>query len=130
MDQAVQHLDTPMTVAQFLAWHPPDNRMWQLVDGTRAATVPSSRPRQALLGGIHGHIRAHLLDLGSTCSSLPTAGIITPKHADRNLRIPDLAVTYSDPVNNLTDTPAPSWSSRSCFPVARPKPGSMSRPAR
>lgn len=34
MDQAGQHLDTPMTVARFLAWDPPGNRTWQLVDGT------------------------------------------------------------------------------------------------
>lgn len=107
MDQAVQPLDTPMTVAQFLAWDPPDNRMWQLVDGIPLAMAPPGWRHQALLGEIHGVIRAHLLDLGSPCSSLPTPGIVTPKHADRNMRIPDLAVTCADPVNDLTDTPAP-----------------------
>lgn len=107
MDQAVQPLDTPMTVAQFLAWDPPDNRMWQLVDGIPLAMAPPGWRHQALLGEIHGVIRAHLLDLGSPGSSLPTPGIVTPKHADRNMRIPDLAVTCADPVNDLTDTPAP-----------------------
>jgi len=97
MDQAVQQLDSPMTVAQFLALDPPDNRMWQLVDGIPLAMAPPSWRHQALLGEIHGVIRAHLLDLGSPCSSLPTPGIVTPKHADRNMRIPDLAVTCSDP---------------------------------
>lgn len=72
-----------------------------------AGLAPPSWRRQALLGEIHGVIRTHLLNLGSPCLSLPTPGIVTPKHADRNMRIPDLAVTCSNPVNDLTDTPAP-----------------------
>ena len=111
MDQAMQHLDAPMTVAEFLAWDPPDNRMWQLVDGTPVAMAPASWRHNALLGEIHGVIRSHLIDQGSPCSSVPTPGIITPKHAGQNMRIPDLAVTCVDPASNsgtdLADTPLP-----------------------
>jgi Uma2 family endonuclease len=107
MDQAVQHPDTLMTVAEFLAWEPPDNRMWQLVDGTPVAMAPASWWHSSLLGEVHGVIRSHLLDQGSPCMSAPTPGLVTPRHADRNMRIPDLAVTCADPVNNLADTPNP-----------------------
>ena len=111
MDQAVPPLDASMTVAEFLAWDPPDGRMWQLVDGTPVAMPPASWRHNALLGEIHGVIRSHLIDQGSPCSSVPTPGIVTPKHADRNMRIPDLAVTCADPAGepgkNLADTPLP-----------------------
>ncbi len=130
MDQAVQHPDTLMTVAEFLAWDPPDNRMWQLVDGTPVAMAPASWCHNSLLGEVHGVVSSHLLDQGSPCMSVPTPEIITPKHADRNMRIPDLAVTCADPVNNLADMPNPILSSKSCPPATRPKPGSTSGPTR
>ncbi|MGI4940401.1 MAG: Uma2 family endonuclease [Janthinobacterium lividum] len=107
MDQAVRHPDSFMTVAEFLAWDPPDNRMWQLVDGTPVAMAPASWWHNSLLGEVHGVIRSHLLDQGSPCMSVPTPGIVTPRHTDRNMRIPDLAVTCADPVNNQADTPKP-----------------------
>jgi len=61
-------------------------------------------------------IRAQLLDLGSPCSSLSTPGLVTPKHTGRYICVPNLAGTGLDPVNGLTDTPAPSWLSRFCSP--------------
>ena len=96
-----------MTVAASLAWNPPDDRMWQLADGTPVAMAPANWRHDALLGEVHGVIRAHLLDQGSPCMSVPTLGVITPKHAGRNMRVPDLAVTCADPVNGLADTPDP-----------------------
>lgn len=107
MDQAVQPLDAPMTVAEFLVWDPPDDRMWQLVDGTPVAMAPASWWHNALLTEVTAVIRNHLLQQGGSCSAVSTPGIVTPKHADRNMRIPDLVVTCADPVDNRPDTPAP-----------------------
>lgn len=106
MDQAVQHLDT-MTVAEFLTWDPPDGRMWQLVDGMPTAMAPASQRHNAVLGELLRLVGNHLLERGGPCRAVPTPGIVTPKHPDRNMRIPDMAVTCSDLDDDEADVKEP-----------------------
>lgn len=39
-----------MTVAEFLAWNPPEGQAWQLVDGEPQAMAPASRTHGTIQG--------------------------------------------------------------------------------
>jgi Uma2 family endonuclease len=82
-----------MTVAEFLAWDAPQGTLWQLVDGEPQAMAPASRTHGAIQSELAGLIRNHLVERGSRCSVITTPGIVPRVRADRNFRIPDLAVT-------------------------------------
>ena len=98
MSQAVQASDDLMTVAEFLEWDSGDGRMWQLVDGVPVAMAPPSGRHGAIQSEIARLIGNHLLAQGSSCRVVVTPGVVTPGvvmpvAADRDMRIPDLAVT-------------------------------------
>lgn len=99
--------DDIMTVEEFLAWSPGDGRMWQLVDGVPTAMAPASRRHNQVQGELGRLIGNHLLEQGSPCSVVPTPGVITPVRHDRNLRIPDLAVSCADPDDDAGPLPDP-----------------------
>jgi Uma2 family endonuclease len=76
------------------------------VDGAPQAMAPPNRTHGALQAELGSLIRNHLLARGSPCSVVVTPGIVPRIHSDRNVRIPDLAVTCSDyraEENTLTD---------------------------
>ncbi len=93
---AVAKKPVVMSVEEFLAWHPEDGRLWQLVDGAPQAMAPPNRTHGALQAELAGLIRNHLLERQSPCSVIVTPGIAPRIRSDRNFRIPDLAVTCSD----------------------------------
>ena len=107
MAEAASKLDDGMTVAEFLAWNPGDGRMWQLVDGVPMAMAPPCRRHNQVQGELGALIRNHFLDQGSPCSVVPTPGVITPVKQDRNLRIPDLAVSCADLDDDAGPVPDP-----------------------
>ena len=82
-----------MTVAEFLAWDAPQGAMWQLVDGEPQAMAPANRTHGAIQAELAGLIGNHLVARGGPCSVITTPGIVPRVRADRNFRIPDLAVT-------------------------------------
>ncbi len=88
-------LKTPplMTVAEFLAWDAPGPYHWQLVDGEPVAMAPPSRTHGAIQSELITAINVHLRAGGLPCSVITTPGIIPRVHANKNFRIPDLAVT-------------------------------------
>ena len=106
MSQAVQTPHDLMTVAEFLAWDPCDGRMWQLVDGVPTAMAPPSGRHGAIQSEIARLIGNHLLAQGSPCRVIVTPGVVTPVAADRDMRIPDLAVTCA-PVADDAAAPVP-----------------------
>ena len=89
-----------MTLAEFLAWDPGGGRMWQLVDGVPMAMAPPSVWHGAVQAELARLIGNHLVAQGSPCALFVTPGVVTLVHADRNMRIPDLAVSCADPAED------------------------------
>ena len=90
-----------MTVAEFQEWMPPDgleDRRWELVDGEPVCMAPPSRAHGAIQGEagrlIGNHLAAHL----PGCSVVITPGVIPQVQSETNERIPDVAVTCSQPM--------------------------------
>ncbi len=82
-----------MDLAEFLAWDAPGDERWQLVDGHPQAMAPASETHNILQGELGALIRNHLVAMGRRCTLIPNAGIVPHVRSDRNVRIPDLAVT-------------------------------------
>ena len=91
---AVNPLPSAMSVAEFLAWEPPDlSDRWELVDGTPRAMSPT-RPRHgALLSEVSRLISNHLVESRPSCRVIIEPGIQPKVRGKFNGRVPDLAVT-------------------------------------
>jgi Uma2 family endonuclease len=92
-----------MTVTEFLSWDHADpvSGSWQLIDGGPMAMAPGSETRAALQGEIGALLRNHLISNGSPCRLLSQPGIVPRVRANRNFRIPDLAITCAPPALGL-----------------------------
>jgi Uma2 family endonuclease len=93
---ALPKIPIRMSVAEFFAWNPPSEQLWQLVDGEPQAMAPANRTHGAIQIELGGLIRNHLADRGSPCTVIGAPGVIPRVQAETNVRIPDLAVTCSD----------------------------------
>jgi Uma2 family endonuclease len=116
-----------MTVAEFFAWTPPTDQLWQLVDGEPQAIATANRTHGAIQSELAALIRNHLADRESPCTVITTPRVIPHVQSQTNVRVPDLAVTCSgydeeeqalaDPVvlieilspNNQAETYANVW---------------------
>ena len=98
-----KHAPARMTLTEFLSWDPadPSGRAWQLIDGEPVAMAPGSETHAALQAEIGALLRNHLADRGSPCRLLSQPGIVPRVRANRNFRIPDLAVTCAPPALGL-----------------------------
>jgi Uma2 family endonuclease len=98
-----KHAPARMTLTEFLSWDPadPSGRAWQLIDGEPVAMAPASETHAALQAEIGALLRNHLADRGSPCRLLSQPGIVPRVRANRNFRIPDLAVTCAPPALGL-----------------------------
>jgi Uma2 family endonuclease len=92
---AANQLPASMTVAEFLAWSPPDGSdRWELIEGAPRAMAPASPRHGAIQGEAARLIGNRLADLaGPPCLVIVEPGIQPKVRADWNVRIPDLAVT-------------------------------------
>ncbi|MGH7152380.1 MAG: Uma2 family endonuclease, partial [Acetobacteraceae bacterium] len=95
MQQAAPNIPASMSTAEFLAWNPAGEEMWQLVDGVPQAMAPARRTHGAIQNQLGHLIAAHFERSGSPCSVIANPGIIPLVRASHNLRVPDLAVTCS-----------------------------------
>lgn len=85
-----------LTVAQFLKWpDDPTGQLWQLVDGVLVAMAPASRTHGAILSQVARLLGNHLEASHSPCTVISNPGVVPRVLADRNARIPDVAVTCS-----------------------------------
>jgi Putative restriction endonuclease len=98
-----KHIPARMTLTEFLSWDPadPSGQAWQLIDGEPVAMAPGSETHAALQGEIGALLRNHLLDRDGPCRLLSQPGIVPRVRANRNFRIPDLAVTCVPPALGL-----------------------------
>jgi Uma2 family endonuclease len=98
-----KHAPARMTLTEFLSWDPadPSGQAWQLIDGEPVAMAPGSETHAALQGEIGALLRNHLLDRDGPCRLLSQPGIVPRVRANRNFRIPDLAVTCAPPALGL-----------------------------
>lgn len=85
-----------MTVAEFLAWTPPDPRAWQLVDGVPQAMAPASVTHGAIQAQLAHLLTAHFEREGRRCVVVTAPGVVPRVNSTHNVRIPDLAVTCGD----------------------------------
>jgi Uma2 family endonuclease len=94
-----KHAPLRMTLPEFLSWEPrnPTDARWQLVDGEPVAMAPGSETHGALQAEIGALLRNHLLATARSCRLITEAGIVPRIRANRNFRIPDLAVTCAPP---------------------------------
>jgi Uma2 family endonuclease len=92
---AANQLPATMTVAEFLAWNPPDaSDRWELIEGAPRAMAPASPRHGAIQGEVSRLIGNRLVDLpGPACRVVIEPGIQPKVRGDLNVRIPDLAVT-------------------------------------
>ena len=92
---ALSKADGLMSAAEFLTWTPPDGGSWQLVDGQPRALAPTNRSHGAIQGELGRLLANYFIEAGSPCSVVVTPGVIPGAKGERNVRIPDLAVTRS-----------------------------------
>jgi len=92
-----------MTLSEFLQWEPADPtvRSWQLIDREPVAMAPGSDAHGAIRAELAALLRNHLVQQGSGCRVATEPGIVPKLRADRNYRIPDLAVTCAPPSRDL-----------------------------
>ncbi len=90
-----------MSLTEFLAWEPGDGRHWQLVDGQPWAMAPATPRHGAIQSNVNEEIVNHLNATESICRCVTTPGLVTPVAADRNMRIPDIAVTRAPPTTDM-----------------------------
>jgi Uma2 family endonuclease len=92
-----------MTLAEFLSWdaEDPSGAAWQLIDGEPVAMAPGSETHAALQGEIGRLLGNHLLEKSDPCRLLSQPGIVPRVRANRNFRIPDLAVSCAPPGQGL-----------------------------
>jgi Uma2 family endonuclease len=91
---AANQLPGAMTVAEFLAWTPPDAiDRWELIDGTPRAMAPATPRHGAIQNEIGRLIGNHLAEQRPGCRAVIEPGIQPKVRGKSNLRVPDLAVT-------------------------------------
>jgi Uma2 family endonuclease len=92
---AANQLPDAMTVAEFLAWSPPDGSdRWELIEGAPRSIAPASPRHGAIQGEASRLIGNHLAEMsGPACRVVIEPGIQPKVRADVNVRIPDLVVT-------------------------------------
>jgi Uma2 family endonuclease len=98
----------PMTVAEFLAWDPPDfSDRWELIDGTPRAMAPAAPPHGFIQAEAARLIGNHLAEQRPPCRVATEPGIQPKVQANLNVRVPDLAVTCAklDPDDRLLREP-------------------------
>ena len=93
---ALPKIPVRMTVAEFLAWNPPTAQLWQLVDGEPQAMAPAGVTHGALQSALSYLITRHFEEQARHCRVITAPGVIPRVQSDTNVRIPDLAVTYSE----------------------------------
>ncbi len=86
----------PTTTEEFLAW-PGDGRAkhYQLVDGEVWTMSPGSAVHGLIQLTFGAMIRQHLRRSGGPCKVLTEAAVKPRLRADRNVRVPDIAITCS-----------------------------------
>lgn len=86
-----------MTVEEFLDWAEVQDGFWQLRDGRPELMNPPAVPHGEIQGELAGLIRDHLRARRSPCRVVVTPGVIPRIRSDRNMLVPDLAVTCRPP---------------------------------
>ena len=92
MSAAIQS-PSPMTVAEFLDWHPADGERYELVDGVPRAMAPASPLHGAIQNEAGRLIGNHLAETRPACRVTTEAGIQPRVRAGFNVRVPDITVS-------------------------------------
>ncbi len=91
---AANQLPAAMTVAEFLAWDPPDfSDRWELIDGTPRAMSPAAPTHGFIQAEAARLIGNHLAERRPQCRVATEPGLQPKVRGKTNVRVPDLAVT-------------------------------------
>jgi Uma2 family endonuclease len=94
---AATHLPPSMSTSDFLDWNPQDGSdRWELIDGEARAMAPATPRHGAIQAEAARLIGNRLADLRPACRVITEPGIRPKVRADRNVRVPDLAVTCGE----------------------------------
>ena len=104
---AALEIPAPISLAEFLAWDAPDGVRWQLVDGEPRSMAPASPIHAGIQNELGSLLRNHLAEQGGQCRAYATPGVMLGVRADRNFRIPDIAVSCSPLVPGEPALPDP-----------------------
>jgi Uma2 family endonuclease len=86
-----------MTVAEFLAWDPPDfGDRWELVDGIPQAMAPAAPKHGFIQAEAARLIGNHLAEQRPQCRVATEPGLQPKVDGKFNVRVPDLAVTCAN----------------------------------
>jgi Uma2 family endonuclease len=99
MSAALQLPPCDLTIPEFLEWADATDGLWQLRDGEPELMAPPSEAHgfiQIEFGRVLGN---HLEGLGSRCRVAGNPGVIPKLRSNRNMLIPDLAVTCAPPTS-------------------------------
>ncbi len=94
---AANQLPAAMTVAEFLAWDPPDfGDRWELVDGIPQAMAPAAPKHGFIQAEAARLIGNHLAEQRPQCRVATEPGLQPKVDGKFNVRVPDLAVTCAN----------------------------------
>ncbi len=96
-----------MTVDEFLKWDSDDGFRYELVDGEPRAMAPASTIHGFLQNELGSLIRNHLRDKAGGCEVVANPGVVPRLLSEHNVRIPDLAVTWSPLATGQATLPDP-----------------------
>jgi Uma2 family endonuclease len=82
-----------MSLDEFLAWDPPDGKLWQLIDGEPKAMAPPGPTQAAIRGDAARVIGNHLVEHRPGFTLLVTPGVVPRVRSNMNARLPDPGVT-------------------------------------
>lgn len=106
-----QKIRQPVTVPEFLAWTPPDDRRYELVDGEVVAQAAPSQRHGTVQGALALELGLRLRernrDTGAACRVVVEAGIRPLFDPAHNYRVADLAVTCEPADPDAGDVRAP-----------------------
>ncbi len=86
-----------MTIPEFLAWAEEQDGLWQLRDGEPEVINPPAVPHGEIQGELARLLGNHLRASGLPCRVVVTPGVTPHLRSDRNMLVPDLAVTCAPP---------------------------------
>jgi Uma2 family endonuclease len=92
---ALAKIAVRMTVRDFLDWEPGDGLHYELVDGEPHAMAPASNVHALLQNELARLLGNYLIEHRAGCEALINPGVIPRLLSAHNVRIPDLAVTFS-----------------------------------
>jgi Uma2 family endonuclease len=106
MVAALKQPPRPMTVTEFLDWHPDDgsDKLWQLRDGEPEAMAPATERHGTIQLRLSYLLTGHLDRTRPSCRAVGAPGVVPRIGSDMNMLVPDIGITCDPSTNGLALT--------------------------